>query len=867
MVWPFKKRQKKDAGGERRTWSEKAQPQQPAGATVLPSTPPTSSSSVQRRTSNGGRPRQRSNRGAPNEKGTEAQPAETLKKPASPGKESMPRACGSIEDITALPVGRRLDCSPHLRPIDLGRPPIPYNFRPHSTSQTSIQPPEAKPSRSQTLRSRRSGYDSGSPARRRSGKRRKDEHLREEEIRAMTAPIPIPKRPGEGPLRRDSKKLRSLSGARDSTISLPPQGSIHSSMSGIMEQRGWEVGSFDVFSARPHVRLSGTPTYTYISPSSILSASHIPRDQPVREKKLKRPETRDSAKKRQTIGHEADDYDASDLRMLLERDAKRRERRKKEEQEKLDRKLRSWAARNRGDSDLKRRDGEETHAEEHREREVLTPPTDVHPALRDQPTVTEADIVGLGIGASGDIERSKSEQTITPHDPFADSVPSPQPTESELERELHMPGAFSPVQTPLEDPTIHTAQAVRISQTYTPPLSPVRAGQMERMPSGLAQSTSASELPDPTPVAVPERKISESRERRPGAWASLFRRGGTNLRKDGKASASQGSFSNTSRESMRNHPLPTHLVDTQTMPLRRTSGTPVRTQSKFREDLPEMPISPPDSRMPSPDVTVAAAAAAAARRGRHSPVPMDIPGAGNRDFDPDLSMQGRNDTPISPSIRGHGLMSASLASVDSEGSWLASSTKRQSGQSALSRGMGSLSRRNQEFVGSYEELGGDRDAEYVARRASSPGLIGHGISNSALVGLSPYEGSDYGERPAAVAPGEPVPVHGSVRRQPTLVRRDPRVKSREGLLTEISAELEDAEDSPISATGKSDLDEISDPSESQLRSARSVNYGKGHARQMSAGSARLMDIKRPSIDASRGGGDLALKRASRTSQP
>lgn len=857
MVWPFKKRQKKDAGGERRPSSEKEHPRQPAGATALAASPTTTSSPVRRRSSRAG----------PKKKAIERLPAEALQRQASTGQENMPRGRGSVEDITALPVSRRLDSSPHLRQVDLQRPPIPYNFRPHSASQTSIQRTEAKPSRPQTLRSRRSGYDSGSPVRRRSSKRRKDDYLREEEIRAMSAPIPIPKRPGEGPLRRDSKKLRSLGGARDSTVSLPPQGSIHSSMSGIMEQRGWEVGSFDVFSARPHVRLSGTPTYTYVSPSSILSASNISRDQPTREKKMKRPETRESAKKRQTIGEEADEFDASDLRMLLERDAKRRERRKKEQQEKIDRKLRSRAARNRGDSDRKHRDAEETQSrtEEQGAREVLTPPTDVHPALRDRPTVTEADVAGLGIGASRDIEQSKSEQTVTPQDPFADPVPPSRPSESELEAEHQIPVALSPVQTPLEDPTVHTARAVRLSQTYTPPLSPIRPGQMERVPSGLVQSTSASDLPDPIPIAVPERKISASRERRPGAWASLFRRG-TNFRKDIKTSPSQGSFSNTSRESMRNQPLPAHLVDNQHVLLRRTSGTPVRTQSKFREDLPEMPISPPDSRMPSPDVTAAAATAAAARR-RHSPVPMDIPGAENRESDPDHGTHGRNDTPISPSIRGHGLMSASLASVDSEGSWLASSTKRQSSQSALSRGMGSLSRRNQDFVGSYEELGGDRDAEYVARRASSPALTGHRVSNPALVGPSPDEESEYSEMHAAESLSEPLAVHGSVRRQPTLVRRDPRVKSREGLLTEISTEPEDAEDSPISATGRSDFEEISEPSDTLVQSARSVNYGKGHARQMSAGSARLMDIKRPSVEAARGAGDAALKRASRTSQP
>lgn len=691
----------------------------------------------------------------------------------------------------------------------------------------------------------------------------------------MSAPIPIPKRPGEGPLRRDSKKLRS--GKRESNVSLPPEESIHSSMSGILEHRGWEVGSLDVFNPRPAVRLSGTPQY--VAQANLPNTPYMSRDERKKEKD-RMPVTRDPARKRQTIGEQADDFDASDLRMLLERDDKRRERRKKEQQEKLDRKLRNRAGRNRGDSDRKRREADDARRaedttqrveEERRARELTTPLVDVHPALRDNPVEVgpDAGTLGLGIESSTTTrEQTDSEQKSArpmssteeqgphskgtylqyhtkgdlPQNPFADPVPSPP-----ANQEPASPDAFeTPLASPLEDPIVSTAQAVRMSQTSTPPLSPIQTSQSARLPSALAQGLRTSDLPEPPPIPA-ERRTSEPKERRAGAWASFFRRGGTNLRKpgdEGRSSPSEFSFSNTSRESMRNQPLPAHLVDMQ--PAQRSkSGTPVRTQSKFREDLPEMPISPPDSRMPSPDVTMAAASAAAARRGMRSPNAMDIPGAKPRDMDADSHGPGRSDTPISPSMRGHGLMSASLASVDSEGSWLASSAKRQSSQSALSRGMGSLSRRKREFNASYEELGGDKDAEYFQRTTHSPALHGRA---SALAGASPDEESDYGDAPPVETPGEPMTVHGSVRRQPTLVRRDPRVKSREGLLAEYSAEVEstELEDSPA----KDDFD-FEDSPKSQVRNARSVEYGKGHARQVSAGSARLLDIpasKRPSID-------------------
>ncbi|KAI6846501.1 hypothetical protein KC332_g1474 [Hortaea werneckii] len=405
-----------------------------------------------------------------------------------------------------------------------------------------------------------------------------------------------------------------------------------------------------------------------------------------------------------------------------------------------------------------------------------------------------------------------------------------------------MPGAFTPLESPLEDPMSKEAQGANLSQTQTPPLSPVRSNLTERANSGPVPTVNRpnrplSDLPPPPPIPTSERRTSEPKDRRAGGWASLFRRGGTVRRADEPATPSEFSFSNASRESMRNLPLPAHLVDSQAPRSKSTSAAPpMRAKSKFREDLPELPISPPDSRIPSPDVSSAAAAVAAARRSKRAQKSAD-PLERARDMDVDASSIGRNDTPVSPSQRARGLMSASLASVDSEGSWLASSGKRQSTQSALSRSIGSLRQRRPDFAASYEELGEDRDAEHFTRKAPSPAHEGADIDS----------GSEYGDSTAVTeAQADPLTVHGSVRRKPTLVHRDPRVKSREGLLAEYaggeSAELAGA------SLEKDDFD-----SESELRSARSVNYGKGgkrHGRQMSAGSAKLLDIKRPSMEAS-----------------
>lgn len=177
-----------------------------------------------------------------------------------------------------------------------------------------------------------------------------------------------------------------------------------------------------------------------------------------------------------------------------------------------------------------------------------------------------------------------------------------------------------------------------------------------------------------------------------------------------------------------------------------------------------------------------------------------------------------------------------MASIDSEGSWLASgSAKRTSGQSGLNQ-------RRAEFTGSYEELGGDRDAEYINRPSSSA----RKISSPTLTGadLEEESGEDEAEATPAETPGDPMTVHESVRRKPTLVHRDPRVQSREGLLAEY-ATGEGGTPIPTSAgTGRGSMEFDPEEPEPELQRASSVGYGKGqgHARQISAGSAKLYEV-------------------------
>ena len=174
--------------------------------------------------------------------------------------------------------------------------------------------------------------------------------------------------------------------------------------------------------------------------------------------------------------------------------------------------------------------------------------------------------------------------------------------------------------------------------------------------------------------------------------------------------------------------------------------------------------------------------------------------------------------------------------------------------------MSSISRRK-EFNASYEELGGaDKDAEYLRKNTPSPDskrMLGrHSFTGPAMTGASPDEESELNFDASQAEQGEGGPtVHGSVRRKPTLVTRDPRVRSREGLLSEYTGETGVVSETPPRGSAGPDdpspVDFDPDAPAPELRKASSVDYGSrrgGHARQVSAGSAKLLDVKRQSTN-------------------
>lgn len=110
------------------------------------------------------------------------------------------------------------------------------------------------------------------------------------------------------------------------------------------------------------------------------------------------------------------------------------------------------------------------------------------------------------------------------------------------------------------------------------------------------------------------------------------------------------------------------------------STVPKRTKSRFREDLPEFPLSPPDSRVQSPEADAPTLPVVAEKYPHMVSRLTPPPGQDASSCAEQLKATARNETHLS----------MSLASIDSEGSWLSGRV----GSLRAPKKQGSLARMN-----------------------------------------------------------------------------------------------------------------------------------------------------------------------------
>lgn len=297
--------------------------------------------------------------------------------------------------------------------------------------------------------------------------------------------------------------------------------------------------------------------------------------------------------------------------------------------------------------------------------------------------------------------------------------------------------------------------------------------------------------------------------------------------------------------------MPSHQAPPITDPIpaalsrKLSSNVPKRTLSRFREDLPELPLSPPQSRDTSPELEQIPSAI----------TEQDSPELGT-DMDIDDTIPKRRDTPMSPEdMMGRAPLSMpssvvpspepvpiSLGTVDSEGAWFGTKKKnagRRSIPTPLTPPQRPVSMSTfdshhdpdlpTEYVADDDESDFDDDASLsrFAHQRSSDSHVSHARASSDASDDARW-GVVGGQTPNVVQPGE----------------RD-FIKSREGLLNTFSDDGHDSErgdvDAPLVVDEENKENEL-------LHANNAVRHSKGSVKIMNVTPRNSVDRRRVSTN-------------------
>ncbi|KAF9894668.1 hypothetical protein FE257_006558 [Aspergillus nanangensis] len=601
-------------------------------------------------------------------------------------------------------------------------------------------------------------------------KRKAYEIAREREIRLMaSSPIDIPRR-ATTPLPADARHRRS--DRHVSELSLSIRDSATSSLSEFSETYKFKVNGFAAWTPRPVIRYVEAPPR---APSA--RSQKTPDDSSRRDKTPRVSASEENFHPRKRVDALADDLDAGGLRELLERDRRRRERKQIEDQEKLQRKLQCAAERQSEgglDQELPERDAgqqtlpeDESNPQEAENRMEIERPTDnISPVDETDEFPTDAPSSWLRAG-SKEAERTGLESMESVH------VIGNIDDSSVKERKLGMRSSFAPSQemgmstlSQSRSPSRHGLHSPSSSQVY---------GMGRESTSDLSRTVDS------------ERRMSEHSAGHQNTITSIFRRGSSRLKRRYRERFQERSpeVASTSHESFFKVSAPTSGPPPYVPP--RTflqTGTIKRSQSKFTEHFGDELVSPSESRLQSPDIPEEPA----------DPEEMEIE-MENETSNPHVGTQ----YPIPGSEHRHstaadGLdgdadnvpLSQSLASIDSEGSWMSGHFLRHISQKKTSNpvrpSIGSLRSRLEEGEMSLNE---DQGAQAGANQeTTSP--INDAVDDQAtnVNGLlAPEKGEET--------------WHHEIAKRPVLVTPAVRPKSNEGLLNNVQSLSAEEEFSPI----------------------------------------------------------------------
>jgi hypothetical protein len=676
--------------------------------------------------------------------------------------------------------------------------PISSLDRPASLADQNTR--ERPLSRTGSLLRRKPSQSNGpNKLRRKLSKRKANEIMREREIRMLSStPIDIPIRQtaGTGDYVLEHRRRKANDRRADrymSDISLSIRDSAASSTSDMSDPYTYKVNAFAALTPRPVVRYVEAPRLQNAKSNNPPSK----RQDKNRLQALTVSEE-DLYYSRRRVNELADSLDAGALRELLDRDRRRREKKQTDDQEKLRRKLQERADAQQAQDELAQAAAEPQPEPEPVQPELSIPEPEPPVAEPRDFTPMEHDII-LEVEEPTPVPREngswlhrepKESDNIGRESMESSQVIGNNDDNSVRERRLIQRPSFAPSH---DNTTSRT--------TLSPSHSSIRHGL--NSPSH-SQNFGAGSNSDISRGVDSERRSSDTSGRRGNTITSLFRRGSSRIKRrykerfpDPSTEVSNASHESFYRIQTQSSPPPASIIPPRAL----IPSVPIqRSHSKFTEHFGDEPLSPPDSRLQSPDIPERVPESSLEKEEPFfhgpSPTPVDIQNPNrshHRSWTSDLIDAEADNAPLSQS----------LASIDSEGSWMSGQFFKRMSQnpsSPVRSNLNSFGRNSADAPADLEDIE-DMDEQ------ESP--------NSVILGDPEFET----EGTETSKPAER--WHNEVGRRPVLVNPVNRPKSTQGLLRSFPSLT------PVS--GEEDYIQETSPSTSELRRIPSAKAEIGYA--------------------------------------
>ncbi|CAG7941451.1 unnamed protein product [Penicillium salamii] len=550
--------------------------------------------------------------------------------------------------------------------------PISSLDHPSSLADHSREHP---PSRTGSLLRRKPSQQNGpNKLRRKLSKRKANEIMREREIRMLSStPIDIPHRQtaGGGDYVLDHRRRKGNERRADrymSDISLSIRDSAASSASDMSDPYTYKVNAFAALTPRPVVRYVEAPRLHTAKSNRPAST----RQDKERLAALTRSEE-DLYYSRRRVNELADSLDAGALRELLDRDRRRREKKQLDDQEKLRRKLQE-----RADAQQAREEQAQV-SPEHEPKPAQPEPSivDTEPSITEpEPSVAEQPVTeSQDIPMEDDTIIEVEEPTPIPHEHGSwlrgESKGSDHARESlDSARVIgNIDDSSLRERRLIQRPSFAPSHDMALSRTtLSPSHSSIRHGVNSPSHSHTLGAGSTSDISR----GIDSRRSSDTSGRRGNTITSLFRRGSSRIKRRYKERFQEPSpeVSNTSHESFykvstQSSPPPASLIPPRVL----MPSEPIqRSHSKFTEHFGDEPLSPPDSRLQSPDIPEEVLESSLEREDTFLRGPSPTPGVDIQN--PNRSHHRSWTSELIDAEADNVPLSQSLASIDSEGSWM-----------------------------------------------------------------------------------------------------------------------------------------------------------------------------------------------------